>query len=359
MKAVVPTGGRGTRMQPITFSTNKHFIPVGEKPLIFYPIEAVAEAGIKDVAITYNPGWLDLVKNYLGDGTRWGMRFTYILQEEPKGLANIFQVCEEYLAGEPFLMHLGDNIFVDGIKEQVNYFEKKKPHALAVIVHHKDNSRMGVPYFDKRGRLIKYVEKPKNPPHDLAVVGLYFFTYHVFGCFKGKGKIRPSKRGELEISSPYQWLIDHGFKVDTIEYKGVWLDPGKFDDWIEANRFLLDRFVKREIEGYIDKKSQIQGRVKIKSKTRVINSLVRGPVSIGEGVYIKDSYIGPYTSIDDFCIVKESVIENSVIMRNVIINGIKEGIDGSLIGHNSEVVKSDGRKNGLELFVSEKSHIKF
>ncbi len=248
MKAVIPTGGRGTRMRPITFSANKHFIPVANKPLIFYPIKTVADAGIKDILITYNPNTLDYVKDYLGDGSRWGLKFTYVLQKEPNGLANVFQVCEEALNGEPFLMHNGDNIFTEGIKDIVEYFLKKKPNGLVTMVHHKDNRRLGVPYFDKNNRLVKYVEKPENPPHDFAIPGLYFFDHTVFKCFKGKDKIVPSARGELEISSPYQWLIDHNYKVDVVEYKGKWLDPGKFDDWLESNQYILQTALSTNLE---------------------------------------------------------------------------------------------------------------
>ena len=154
MKAIIPTGGRGTRMRPLTFSTNKHFIPLANKPLIFYPIETVANAGIKEIALTYNPEGLEETKSILGDGSRWGLKFEFVLQEEPKGLANIFQVCEEYLAGSSFVMHLGDNIFVDGISDLVNHFEKNKPDGLVAMVHHKENTRLGVPYFDKDGHLI-------------------------------------------------------------------------------------------------------------------------------------------------------------------------------------------------------------
>ena len=358
MKAIIPTGGRGTRMQPLTFSTNKHFIPIANKPLIFYPIEAVADAGIKDVAITYNPGWLDIVKKYLGNGSKWGLKFTYILQEKPLGLANIFQVCEEYLKGESFVMHLGDNIFADGITEQVDYFHKYRSNALAVISHHPENIRMGVPYFDRKGKLIRYVEKPNNPPNDLAVIGMYFFDNNVFKCFRGKGRIRPSARGELEISSPYQWLIDHEYKVDTVEYKGKWLDPGKFNDWIEANQYLLDIKSDGVIGSKIGKDSSIQGRVSIGKSCKIVNSQIRGPVIIGDNVKITNSYIGPYTSISNDCVIEDSSVENSVLMDGVRIIKVKQPLDNSLIGSETEVADVNGHSNCLELFVGEKSQVR-
>ncbi|MGD8744190.1 MAG: glucose-1-phosphate thymidylyltransferase [Candidatus Woesebacteria bacterium] len=358
MKAVIPTGGRGTRMQPLTFSTNKHFIPVANKPLIFYPIEAIAEVGIKDVAVTYNPGWLKYVKKILGTGRKWGLKFTYVLQEKPLGLANIFQVCEDYLDGDRFVMHLGDNIFTEGIGELTRYFLKEKPNGLVAKVHHPENTRMGVPYFDRKGRLKKYVEKPKNPPHDYAIPGIYFFDKNVFKCFKGKNKIKPSDRGEYEINSPYQWLIDNGYRVDVVEYEGRWLDPGKFDDWIEANRFLLDKNSNGELKSKPDKNSRIEGRVSIGRGCRIKNTEIRGPVSIADKVKINDSYIGPYTSISGNCIVENSHVENSVLMGGVVIKNIKQPINESLIGTQAEIVDEDGPTDWVKLFVGEKSRVK-
>jgi len=360
MKAIIPTGGRGTRMQPLTFSTNKHFIPVANKPLIFYPIETIAKTGIKEVAITYNSGWYDFVKNFLGDGSFWGLKFTYILQKEPKGLANIFQVCEEYLNGSPFVLHLGDNIFVDGIEEPLEYFRKKRPNALAVISHHPENWRMGVPFFDKKGKLVRYVEKPENPPHDLAVIGVYFFDRNVFKCFRGKDKIKPSQRGELEISSPYQWLIDHGYRVETFEYKGKWLDPGKFDDWIKANQFLLDRFCESKTESKLGRGVVIEGKVSIGKNCDIENSILIGPSVIDDNVRIKDSYIGPYASISKGVVVEASRVENSVLMENVKIISLKKKINKSLIGAYTQIhEEEDNNSDSIELFVGEKNQIKF
>ena len=345
-------------MQPLTFSTNKHFIPIANKPLIFYPIEAVAKAGIKEAAITYNPGWLDMVKKYLGKGDKWGLKFTYVLQEKPLGLANIFQVCEEYLSGESFIMHLGDNIFTDGIADEVAHFQKYKPSALAVISHHPENNRMGVPFFDKKGKMIRYVEKPKNPPNDLAVIGMYFFDNNVFKCFRGEDRIKPSDRGEFEISSPYQWLIDHNYKVDTVEYKGRWLDPGKFNDWIEANQFLLDTNSDGVINSEIGEGNSIQGRVSVGKNCKIENSKIRGPVIIGDEVTILDSYVGPYSSISNSCVIEKSSIENSVLMDGVKIIKVKQPLDNSLIGTESEVTDANGHSNCLELFVGEKSQVR-
>jgi glucose-1-phosphate thymidylyltransferase len=359
MKAIIPTGGRGTRMQPLTFSTNKHFIPVANKPLIFYPIESIADVGIKDIAITYNSGWLEKVKDFLGNGSKWGLKFTYILQEKPLGLANIFQECEAYLAGDSFLMHLGDNIFTEGIKDLVDYFLKEKSNGLVAMVRHSESWRLGVPYFDKKGRLKRYVEKPKRkPPHNFAIPGLYFFDKNVFKCFRGKDKIKPSSRGEYEISSPYQWLIDHGYRVDVVEYKGKWLDPGKFGDWIEANQHLLDHNSDGEIQSKPDRASTIQGRASIGKRCKIRNSKIRGPVIIGDEVVIKNAYIGPYTSISDGCVIENARLENSVLMQGVKIINVGQPIDNSLIGTDTEVSDVEGHSNCIELFVGERSQVR-
>lgn len=359
MKAIIPTGGMGTRMRPMSFYINKHFLPVANKPLIFYPIETVADAGIKEICITYNPGGLDLVKEYLGDGDRWGLKFTYVVQENPRGgLADIIRVCEKDLGGDKFLLHLGDNIFTEGIKPQVDRFIKEKPNGMVTMVKHKDNKRLGVPVFDKDGKLTDYLEKPENPPNDFAIPGLYFFDNNVFKCFDGKGKITPSERGELEIRSPYMWLIKNGFRVDVIEYKAKWLDPGKFDDWIDSNQYLLDRVLDPKILSEVDKDSKISGRVYLGKGCVVKNSEIRGPVSIKDNVSVIDSYVGPYTSIDEGCLIEGSKIENCVLMTNVKILKVGQQIDNSLIGPEAEISGNGGHKNCYEFFVGEKANIK-
>lgn len=358
MKAIIPTGGRGTRMRPLTFSTNKHFIPIANKPIIFYPIETVVAAGIKDIALTYNPGGLEEAKALLGDGSRWGVNFTYVLQSEPKGLANIFQVCEEYLAGSPFVMHNGDNIFIDGIKGLVDYFLKEQPNALVTMVKHKDNRRLGVPLLDKSGKFIQYIEKPENPPNNFGIPGLYFFDSNVFRCFKGEDAIKPSERGELEISAPYNWLIDKGLKVEAVEYEGVWMDPGKFDDWLEANKYLLEHKMEEVRESQIDLTSKVSGKVSVGTNSMIVNSEIEGPVIIGDNVIIKDSRIGQYTSISDDCNIVGSDLSNSVLMKGVkILNGRMHPIEYSLIGTGSEIIGVDGKEAKTSLFVGEQCKI--
>lgn len=357
MKAIIPTGGRGTRMRPLTFTANKHFIPVANKPLIYYPVEAVAKTGIKEVGITYNPGQLDMVKSYLGDGSDWGLKFTYILQEEPKGLANIFQVCEDFIDGDDFMLHLGDNIFTEGVNNLYDHFIKNKPSGLVGIVHHPENTRLGVPFFDAEGHLVKYVEKPENPPHDYAIPGIYFFSNEVFKCFKGEDKIIPSPRGELEISAAFQWLIDHNKVVDTLEIKGKWLDPGKVNDWLEANAYLLDVQTEEKIESEIDSSVKIKGRVSIGKNCKIKNTVIKGPVSIGDNVTLDDSTIGSYTSIYHDCTIVGSRISDSVLMEGVVVDKIKKDIENSIIGPNANITQNIHSEHHMELLVSELSKI--
>jgi glucose-1-phosphate thymidylyltransferase len=358
MKAIITAGGRGTRMQPLTFSSNKQLIPLANKPLIFYPIEAVVALGIKEIGVNYGPGQLEELKAVLGNGRQWGVKFTYILQEEPLGLADIIRVAKPFLGKGKFLMHLGDNIFYGEVKPLYDYFLKEKLNALAPVIHHPENARMGVPYFDKKGRLKRYVEKPKHPPHDLAVPGLYFFDDQVFGCLQGKEKIKPSKRGELEIGSCYEWLVEHGHKVGTMEFKGVWLDPGKFDDWLETNQFLLDKEIENNSDRRLGRDVKVEGRVKIGKNCKIKGSFLRGPSIIGERVVIENSFIGPYSSIADDCQIRDAKLENVILMKDVQVVSPGKSLDSCLIGEESAIKGNRGNSNGIELFVGNKCVMK-
>jgi glucose-1-phosphate thymidylyltransferase len=358
MKAIITAGGRGTRMQPLTFSSNKQLIPLANKPLINYALEAVAETGIREVGVNHGPGQLEELKQALGTGQKWGLKITYFFQEEPLGLANIIQVAQPFVGKSKFLMHLGDNIFYGGIKTLVDYFFKEKFNALAPVIHHPENARMGVPYFDKKGRLTKYVEKPKRPPHDLAVPGLYLFDHHVFGCFKGKDKIKPSKRGEFEIGSCYEWLVRHGYKVGTKEFTGVWQDPGKFDDWLETNRFLLDKEISNGSASRLGKSVKVEGRVKIGKNCKIKESFLRGPSIIGDRVVIEDSFIGPYSSIADNCQIRDARLENVILMKGVQLINPGKSLDSCLIGEESIIKENRKTSNGIEFFIGNKCVIK-
>lgn len=331
---------------------------MANKPLLYYAVESLVDCGITEIAVNFNPGQLEEIQAYLGLGKKWGIKFTYILQKEPKGLANILYCCRDFIGKDKFVMHLGDSIFHGGIKPLVKRFQRSKKNGLLTMIEHPENLRMGVPFFDKAGRLKKYIEKPKKAPHHWAVPCLYFADGNIFECFEGKDAIAPSARGEYEIPSAFQWLIDHQFTVEVFEFKGTWLDPGKFDDWIETNRFLLDSDLKKGNESKLGKNSKIEGRVKIGKKCRIENSTLRGPLVIGDGVIIKNSFIGPYSSIGDECRIHCSKVENSILMPKVEVNNLRDPLESSLIGRETFIEGSGRPFNCLELFVGNQCRLK-
>ncbi len=358
MKGLITAGGRGTRMRPVTFSTNKHFIPIANKPLLHYALEEMVKAGIKEIGINYNPGQLNELKEQLGTGKDWGVNFTYILQEKPLGLANIIEVSRDFLGKSKFVMHLGDNIFWGGISDLIKDFSKSDSNAMVTVIHHSENSRMGVPYLDDKGNLEKIIEKPKNPPHDLAVPGLYFFDHHALECFQGDNKIEPSPRGEYEIGSIYNWLVNQGYQVEVGEFNGVWKDPGKFNDWLDTNRFILDHKKDSIISSNVPDDVSIEGRVTIGKGCKISNTKLRGPLVIGDKVTIRDSFIGPYSSISDNCHIENAKIENSVLMEGVEINSPKRPLDSCLLGRESTVVGNHQPTETLELFLGNQCQVK-
>lgn len=346
-------------MRPLTFSTNKHFISLANKPLLYYAIEEVSEAGIKEIGINYNPGQLEEIKSHLGRGERWGVNLSYILQKKPKGLANIVEVSKDFIGQDKFVMHLGDNIFYGGIRALVEEFTASKANGLLTIIHHPENVRMGVPYFDDSGRVVKLVEKPQNPPHDWAIPGVYFADEHIFECFEGKEAIKPSTRGEYEIPAAFQWLIDHGYEVRTKEFTGTWLDPGKFDDWIATNQFLLDHCLKSQNKpASFGKDVQVEGLVQIGKNCRIKNSRLIGPSLIGNNVTIEDSEIGPYCSVNDGSEVIGSKIENTILEKKVRVLRLGKTLNGSLIGEGTVIEGNGKNKEGMEVFLGNQCQLK-
>jgi glucose-1-phosphate thymidylyltransferase len=358
MKGLITAGGHGTRMRPVTFSTNKHFIPIANKPLLYYGLDEMVNAGIKEIGINYNPGQLEELKAHLGSGKKWGVKFSYILQEKPLGLANIVQVSSDFIGKDKVVMHLGDNIFHGGIKKLISKFKKTRANALVTVIHHPENKRMGVPYLDKNGNLKKIVEKPENPPHDLAVPGLYFFDRHALECFQGKDKIKPSARGEYEIGAIYNWLVEHDFKVEVGEFIGTWKDPGKFNDWLDTNQFILDQKKNSIIGSKLGTNVSVQGRVTIGSKCKISNSKLRGPLIIGDKVTIRNSFIGPYSSIDDKGYINKAKIENSVLMTEVKVDSPGKPLDSCLLGEETSIVGNHQPTETIELFLGNKCRVK-
>ncbi|RPI03030.1 MAG: glucose-1-phosphate thymidylyltransferase, partial [Ignavibacteriae bacterium] len=319
MKALIASGGRGTRLRPITHTQNKHLIPIANKPILYYAIEAAADAGIKEIGIVHNADSRE-VPEYIGDGSKWGVKITYIPQAVPGGLAQVVQLAEKFIAGDKFIFYLGDNMLVGGVKRFVDEFEKSKCNCYLTLSKVKDPERFGVPEI-RNGKIIRVDEKPKNPKSSYAVAGIYLYDRHIFEAVKS---LKPSARGELEISDAHTWLIKHGFKVGYSEITGWWKDTGKPVDLLEANRLILDN-AEPHIDGSVDDHSDIAGRVVIEKGARIINSKIRGPVIIGKNCHIEDSYIGPFTSIGDRTEIKDSEIEYSIVLRDckIISVGIR------------------------------------
>lgn len=354
MKALITSGGKGTRLRPITHTSNKHLIPIANKPMIHFAIEAVLEAGIKDVGIVYNPDTGDEIKKALGDGSQWGMRFTYILQEAPLGLAHVVKVSQDFLGNEPFVFYLGDNVVVGGIKRFIDDFKREGSNCHLVLSRVHDPERFGVPEI-KDGKIVRVEEKPSNPKSQYAVTGIYIYDSKIF---EAVNNIKPSPRGELEISDAHDYLINNGYKVCYSEITGWWKDTGKPEDLLEANRLTLDRIIgdhESIINGKVDDSSDIAGKVIIENGAQIIRSSIRGPVIIGENTVIEDSYIGPFTSIYYGCQIKNSEVEYSIILEKCRIVDADIRIERSLLGREAEIIKCKTKPRTQKFIIGDQS----
>ena len=347
MKAIILAGGRGTRLRPITNTIAKQLLPVANKPILFYVLDQIVETGIKDICIIISPETSSHVREAVGDGSRWDARITLTLQAEPLGLAHAVTTAREFLGDSPFLMFLGDNLIQGGVKEFVHQFNTSQPDALILLKEVPDPRLFGVAELNGRGEVVHLVEKPKEPKTNLALVGIYLFTPEIHRAIS---EIKPSRRGELEITDAIQRLIDTQRTVRSHILSGWWLDTGKKDDLLEANRVVLDNLVQRDIRGQIDADSQVVGRVEIGEGTSIENSTVRGPVSIGEGCLIRNSFIGPFTSIGAKTTIEDSSVEHSVVLENGLISKIGR-LEDSLIGKGVTLRKADDRFKAVRLFV--------
>jgi len=349
MKALVLSGGKGTRLRPLTHTMPKQLVPVANEPILGYVFHHIKDAGIKDVGVVVSPETQKDIRQFLGKGSRWRVRITYIPQQQPLGLAHAVKIARPFLGDSPFVMYLGDNLLAQGIKEFMEEFHSTNPDAL-IFLKEVDNPRaFGVAVLNKKGQITKLVEKPKDPPSNLALVGVYFFSPSIHEAIE---RIRPSARGELEITDAIQELMRSGGSVTGQILKDWWLDTGKKDDFLAANTVVLDDYIKRDIQGKVDSKSKVSGRVRIEKTARIVNSSLRGPVVIGKMCEIVDSFIGPYTTIGHGTRIINSAIEHAVILDKCCVENIAR-LEDSLIGREAKVVHIKNHSRALRLLIGD------
>jgi len=353
VKALILAGGKGTRLKPLTNTIAKQLLPVANKPILFYVLDQIKEAGITDIGIIISPETGSYIKEAVGDGSKWNAQITYILQPEPLGLAHAVKTAQDFLGDSPFLMFLGDNLIQGGIVQFVEQFNRSSPDALILLKVVKETHLFGIAELDEKGKVYRIEEKPKHPKSNLAVIGVYIFSPAVHEAI---AYIKPSWRGELEITDSIQRLIDTKKNVQSYILDGWWLDTGKKDDLLEANRVVLDDLLKCDIKGEIDTASQIVGRVEIRPGTKIGNSTIRGPVSIAENCQIMSSFIGPFTSIGAGTVIQNSSIEHSVILQDCHIINIERLAD-SIIGKGTEVIKEEQTFKALRLFLGDDAKV--
>ena len=331
MKALVLAGGSGTRLRPITHTSAKQLLPVANKPVLFYGLEAIRDAGMTEVGIVVGDT-ARAIQGAVGDGSAFGLNVTYIQQDAPRGLAHAVLIAREFLGDDDFVMYLGDNFIVGGINALVEEFRVGRPDAQIMLTRVSDPRQFGVAELDAAGEVIGLVEKPREPRGDLALVGVYIFTPAVH---EAAAQLAPSWRGELEITEAIQWLIDNGRKVRSTTITGYWKDTGNVADMLEVNRMVLES-VDPVQNGVVDAASELIGRVVIEGGAEISDSRIVGPVIIGAGTRVSGSYVGPFTSVARDCIIVDSEIEYSIVLRGASIQGVRR-IEASLIGHDVEV----------------------
>jgi glucose-1-phosphate thymidylyltransferase len=356
VKGLILAGGAGTRLRPITHTSAKQLVPVANKPILFYGIEGMAEAGIRDIGIIVGDT-RDEIMAAVGDGSQWGVRVTYLPQDAPLGLAHCVLIARDYLGDDEFVMYLGDNLLQQGLTEFVEHFEAARsrnpetpPSAQILLAHVDDPRQFGVAEVADDGEVVRLVEKPADPPSDLALVGVYLFDARIHDAVRA---IEPSGRGELEITDAIQWLIAHGHPVRHEVLSGWWLDTGKKDPLLESNRRILETIDGRT-DGKVDELSTIEGRVIVEAGAEILCSRVRGPAIIGENTKLMNSYVGPFTSIAAACEIRDSELDHSVVLEESRIIGVA-GITDSLIGKQVEVTRSGQRPRALRLMLGDHS----
>jgi glucose-1-phosphate thymidylyltransferase len=351
LKGLILSGGAGTRLRPITYTSAKQLVPVANKPVLFYGIEALVKAGIERIGIIIAPETGDEIKAVVGDGSRFGAEITYIPQAEPLGLAHAVLTAESFLGGDPFVMYLGDNLLRDGISDLVTAFRRAEPDALILLTRVPDPEHYGVAELEGEA-VVRLVEKPTDPPSDLALVGVYMFGAAVLDAARA---IEPSARGELEITDAIQRLIDDGHRVESHKVTGWWKDTGQLADMLEANRLVLED-IDRNVEGELVD-SRVEGRVVIDAGARLERSLVRGPAIVGAGAEILDAYVGPYTSVGPGVTISGSEVEHSILLEGARVCDLGTRMEASLLGRNVSLERGDGLPKTMRMVVGDNSEI--
>jgi glucose-1-phosphate thymidylyltransferase len=353
MKALFLCAGKGTRLRPLTSSISKHLLPIANKPILFYGLEQIANSGIQEVGMVVSEAGSD-IEDAVGNGERFGLKVTYIIQDNPKGLAHAVKVARDFLRDDNFIVYLGDNLLMESVKPIVDKFKKdhEESSAMVLLTHVSNPSQFGIAALNDAGRIMRVVEKPQDPPTDLAIIGIYLFRKNIFEAIDA---IKPSARGELEITDAIQYLIDHKMRVESHIVGDWWKDTGMPNDIIEANRFFLEN-IKTDIQGSIDSSSHVVGRVQIHKKAKIINSTIRGPVVIGGNTVIENSFVGPFTSIGDNVCIINSEIEHSVVCADSMIENIEGRVDESLIGKNVVLRKVDKKPRVFRFILGDNSN---
>src|SRR3954449_4934312 len=351
LKGLILSGGRGTRLRPITHTSAKQLVPVANKPVLFYGIEAMAEAGIEEIGIIIAPETGDEIRDVAGDGSAFGVRITYIVQAEPAGLAHAVLTAEPFLADSPFVMYLGDNLLQGGMTELVEAFREHEPDALILLTPVPDPENYGVAEL-RDGRVVDLAEKPAAPKTDLALVGVYMFTAGIHDAARA---IEPTPRGTLEITDAIQYLVDQGKRVEPHVVRGWWKDTGRLDDMLEANRLVLET-IERCVEGELIA-SQVDGRVIVEPGARLERSTVRGPAVIGSGARLCDCYVGPYTAVAEACVIENAEVEHSILLAGSSVRGLAGRMESSLLGRNVSIGRTDRQPRAYRFMVGDNSEI--
>ncbi|HMR65599.1 MAG TPA: glucose-1-phosphate thymidylyltransferase [Anaerolineae bacterium] len=352
MKGLILSGGKGTRLYPLTFTSAKQLIPVANKPVLFRVIESIRDAGITDIGIVVGDT-AEEIKRAVGRGGQWGVEITYIPQEAPLGLAHAVKISQEFLGDDRFVMFLGDNVIQGGISPLIADFANSQYNSQVVLTRVDQPEQYGVAQLDEEHRIVRLIEKPKDPPSDLALVGIYMFDPYIFEAVNA---IKPSWRGELEITDAIQWLIDQDYNVYPHIHHGWWIDTGRPGDMLEANSLVLEE-LKPTIEGYVDRDSEVDSRVTIDQGAEVINSVIRGPAIIGKDTRIVNAYVGPFTSIYHHCVVENAEISRSIVLEHSEIRNLDRRIEDSLIGRNVTLHRSPIRPRAYKFTIGDYSNL--